>query len=91
MHAGVHGAPFGGVGGSGNGYYHGKYGYLSFTHLRTVVEPPEFLEEALSFRYPPYSLENIAKVATEDTHGIKPVETMEDQEILVPKLENGAS
>ena len=65
--------------------------FLSFTHLPTVVEPLAFLEEALSFRYPPYSLENIAKMAVEDTQRIKPGETMEDQEIPVPNLENGAS
>jgi len=30
-------APFGGVGGSGMGRYHGKYGFDEFSHLRTVV------------------------------------------------------
>jgi aldehyde dehydrogenase (NAD+) len=30
-------APFGGVGGSGMGKYHGKYGFDEFSHLRTVL------------------------------------------------------
>ncbi len=30
-------APFGGVGTSGMGHYHGKEGFLTFSHLRTVV------------------------------------------------------
>ena len=30
-------APFGGVGESGMGSYHGKYGFDEFTHRRTVV------------------------------------------------------
>jgi aldehyde dehydrogenase (NAD+) len=30
--------PFGGVGGSGFGRYHGRYGFETFSHMRTVVE-----------------------------------------------------
>ena len=30
-------APFGGIGQSGMGSYHGKYGFDEFTHRRTVV------------------------------------------------------
>ncbi|KAF5688646.1 aldehyde dehydrogenase (NAD+) [Fusarium denticulatum] len=37
MHYGVPGAPFGGVGDSGQGYYHGKYGFMAFTHQRTIL------------------------------------------------------
>ena len=36
-HAFLPGAPFGGVGNSGSGAYHGKAGFLTFTHQRTVV------------------------------------------------------
>lgn len=32
--------PFGGVGHSGMGRYHGKYGFDTFTHLRAVYEKP---------------------------------------------------
>lgn len=37
IHALPNGAPFGGVGNSGSGYYHGKAGFDSFSHLRTTV------------------------------------------------------
>ncbi|KAF0957697.1 aldehyde dehydrogenase family protein [Rhodococcus sp. T7] len=38
-HQAVAGAPFGGVGGSGYGAYHGKVGFDEFTHRRTVASP----------------------------------------------------
>ncbi|MFF1828607.1 aldehyde dehydrogenase family protein [Paenarthrobacter sp. NPDC058040] len=37
LHAGIPGAPFGGVGRSGHGAYHGKAGFDTFTHRRPVV------------------------------------------------------
>jgi aldehyde dehydrogenase (NAD+) len=63
MHAGVPNAPFGGVGESGMGHYHGKYGFLAFTHKRTVVEPPTWLDYMMGFRYPPYDVRNLSKFA----------------------------
>jgi coniferyl-aldehyde dehydrogenase len=36
LHAAIDGAPFGGVGNSGMGAYHGKTGFDSFSHYRTV-------------------------------------------------------
>ncbi len=41
MHPGMHDAPFGGVGASGMGHYHGREGFLEFSHARTVFEAPE--------------------------------------------------
>ena len=41
MHAAMHDAPFGGVGASGMGHYHGKEGFLAFSHLRTVFVAPQ--------------------------------------------------
>jgi coniferyl-aldehyde dehydrogenase len=38
IHGGINGAPFGGVGNSGMGAYHGKAGFDTFTHYRTVTE-----------------------------------------------------
>ncbi|CAD5228613.1 unnamed protein product [Bursaphelenchus xylophilus] len=35
-HAQVEGLPFGGIGGSGTGRYHGKYGFDTFTHEKAV-------------------------------------------------------
>lgn len=40
LHAALHDAPFGGVGASGMGHYHGREGFLAFSHLRTVFKAP---------------------------------------------------
>lgn len=40
MHAALHDAPFGGVGASGMGHYHGREGFLEFSHLRSVFKAP---------------------------------------------------
>lgn len=45
--------PFGGVGESGIGSYHGKAGFLTFSHQRAVLRRPFWLD--LPFRYPPYA------------------------------------
>ena len=36
MHAGQHDLPFGGVGASGMGHYHGREGFETFSKLRPV-------------------------------------------------------
>ncbi len=38
LHAAIDGAPFGGVGNSGMGAYHGKAGFDIFSHYRTITE-----------------------------------------------------
>lgn len=38
MHAAMEEAPFGGVGASGMGHYHGRDGFLEFSHARTVFK-----------------------------------------------------
>lgn len=48
-----HRLPFGGIGNSGMGRYHGKYGFDTFTHLRAVYEKPPGRSAAPG--YPPYS------------------------------------
>jgi coniferyl-aldehyde dehydrogenase len=40
LHISVEDMPFGGVGASGQGAYHGEYGFLTFTHERGVFEAP---------------------------------------------------
>jgi aldehyde dehydrogenase (NAD+) len=45
-------APFGGVGSSGSGAYHGKFGFDTFSHRRTVTSRPNILDVA--WRYAPY-------------------------------------
>lgn len=44
--------PFGGIGESGIGAYHGKYGYDLFTHKKGVVKKATWLD--IPFRYAPY-------------------------------------
>ncbi len=52
MHlANVH-LPFGGVGQSGQGSYHAKEGFLSFSHVKPILKSRTFLDVPL--RYPPY-------------------------------------
>ncbi|XP_018563603.1 aldehyde dehydrogenase, dimeric NADP-preferring [Anoplophora glabripennis] len=55
MHLTVPTLPFGGVGSSGMGAYHGKYSYDTFTHKKSVLHKDlSFLGEKLSnARYPP--------------------------------------
>lgn len=53
--------PFGGVGESGVGNYHGKYSFETFSHTRSVVFNPTWTDPILSKRNPPY---NASKVST---------------------------
>lgn len=45
--------PFGGVGESGMGQYHGVYSFETFSHKRSVMK--KFFKFDLTLRYPPYS------------------------------------
>jgi aldehyde dehydrogenase (NAD+) len=45
--------PFGGVGGSGMGAYHGRAGFDTFTHRKSVLHKGTLVDPAL--RYPPYT------------------------------------
>lgn len=56
LHAGVPGAPFGGVGESGYGSFHGKFGFDCFSHVRTIVGLPNWLDVVMSFKYPPFNV-----------------------------------
>ncbi|WP_105204492.1 aldehyde dehydrogenase [Neobittarella massiliensis] len=44
--------PFGGVGASGMGQYHGRAGFDTFSHYKAVVQKGCWLD--IPFRYPPY-------------------------------------
>ena len=46
--------PFGGVGASGIGAYHGKAGFLTFSHVKAVVTKPQF-PDTLRLVYPPFN------------------------------------
>ncbi|CAF0739540.1 unnamed protein product [Didymodactylos carnosus] len=47
--------PFGGVGPSGLGSYHGKYSFDTFSHKRSVAFSPTFADGLVSMRNPPYT------------------------------------
>ncbi|MFZ4928801.1 aldehyde dehydrogenase [Chryseobacterium sp. Mn2064] len=53
MHLGNENLPFGGVGHSGMGSYHGQYGFEAFSHLKPILEKATWGEP--SIKYPPYS------------------------------------
>lgn len=53
MHLSNSNLPFGGVGFSGMGNYHGKAGFDSFTHNKSILEKPFWFEA--NFKYAPYS------------------------------------
>ncbi|KAK7311542.1 hypothetical protein RJT34_09754 [Clitoria ternatea] len=53
LHLVVHTLPFGGVGDSGTGAYHGKFSFDAFTHKKAVLYR-SFMGDA-SIRYPPYT------------------------------------
>lgn len=50
-------APFGGVGHSGQGAYHGHYGFSALSHRKTVVHRYRFFD--LSARYAPYTTQKL--------------------------------
>jgi aldehyde dehydrogenase (NAD+) len=53
MHCLVPSLPFGGVGASGMGAYHGRWGFETFSHRRAVLSKPAKPDPRLV--YPPYS------------------------------------
>lgn len=44
--------PFGGIGASGLGHYHGHEGFLTFSHAKSVFARPKF--SLMKLIYPPY-------------------------------------
>ncbi len=45
--------PFGGIGNSGIGSYHGKYGFDTFSHFKAIMKSATWMD--LKDKYPPYS------------------------------------
>ena len=59
LHVGIEQMPFGGVGDSGMGAYHGRYSFETFSHRKSILHKsvrPDF-----DFRYPPYK-EQLSKI-----------------------------
>lgn len=59
MHIANENVPFGGVGMSGMGSYHHKRTFDVFTHYRSVISTPTWVD--LPFRYMPYKWFNVVK------------------------------
>ena len=59
MHIVNHKVPFGGVGNSGMGSYHGKESFMAFSHRRSVISTPTWVD--MPFRYMPYKLFKFVK------------------------------
>lgn len=57
MHLTGDSLPFGGVGNSGMGSYHGEFGFLAFSHQKAILEKSNWGET--NFKYPPYSKEKL--------------------------------
>ncbi len=55
LHISVETLPFGGVGCSGCGAYHGKLTFQTFSHKKAVLVKPTGMESANDLRYPPYT------------------------------------
>jgi aldehyde dehydrogenase (NAD+) len=53
VQVGVPQLPLGGVGESGMGAYHGRTGFLTFSHQRSILEQRFWPD--IAFRYPPYA------------------------------------
>lgn len=53
IHLATSAMPFGGVGGSGMGGYHGRAGFEEFSHTRSIVDKKTWMD--LPIRYQPYS------------------------------------
>lgn len=67
MHAAMENAPFGGVGASGMGHYHGRDGFLEFSHARTVFRAAPVDPRAEWGMLPPFSEHFTAAVAGQIT------------------------
>ena len=53
IHLATSAMPFGGVGESGMGSYHGKVGFDTFSHLKSIVNKSTWID--LPMRYRPYN------------------------------------
>jgi len=54
IHYGINTLPFGGIGNSGMGAYHGKYSFDAFSHSKAYLNKNQSMEFLHSARYPPY-------------------------------------
>ena len=63
LHPLIHDLPFGGVGNSGMGKYHGEWGFRAYTNARGVLNHSTQVD--LDVRYPPYSRNELPRESAE--------------------------
>ena len=68
MHPALHDAPFGGVGASGIGHYHGHEGFLEFSHVRSVYSAGSHDPRREWGMLPPYSDQFAQMIRSVITH-----------------------
>jgi aldehyde dehydrogenase (NAD+) len=49
MHLANSNLPFGGIGGSGMGNYHGEHGFRTFSHYKSIMVKPLWFETNLKY------------------------------------------
>ncbi|KAG0744376.1 hypothetical protein G6F57_009595 [Rhizopus arrhizus] len=64
VHLTEHSLPFGGIGPSGNGNYHGQKSFDTFTHERATMVKNYSMESVGAVRYPPYTPEKEAIISS---------------------------
>ncbi|MBA1277525.1 MULTISPECIES: coniferyl aldehyde dehydrogenase [Pseudomonadaceae] len=67
MHPAMHDAPFGGVGASGMGHYHGWEGFCQFSHARTIFKAPAYDPRGEWGLLPPYGENLLATLQAQVT------------------------
>ncbi|KAG8899350.1 hypothetical protein FRB99_006771, partial [Tulasnella sp. 403] len=55
IHMAVPGLPFGGVGASGYGQHTGRFSFETFTHFRSSLDSPRWVDLVFGWRFPPYT------------------------------------
>ncbi|CAE6399374.1 unnamed protein product [Rhizoctonia solani] len=68
IHIAVDGLPFGGVGPSGYGAHTSRFTFDTFTHFRSSIDSPGWLDLILGARFPPYTAAKAKKLS-----GLNPV------------------
>lgn len=59
MHIANHNLPFGGVGNSGLGKYHGRGSFLAYSNQRAIISTPTWID--MPFKYPPFKYFKLIK------------------------------
>jgi hypothetical protein len=75
MHPALHDAPFGGVGASGMGHYHGREGFMEFSHARSIYSAGAHDPRREWGMLPPYNAGAVTQTITVNNsqYGQKPL------------------